>query len=44
MLLVVFARWGKPGAMRVDNGLPFGSPTLQFTPILALWLIGIDVT
>jgi hypothetical protein len=42
-LLTVFARWGKPGAMRVDNGLPLGSPTAQATPVLALWLIGIDV-
>jgi len=29
--------------MRVDNGLPFGSPTTQLTPVLALWLIAIDV-
>ena len=38
-----FARWGKPGAMRVDNGLPLGSPTRQLTPVLALWLIAVDI-
>lgn len=42
-LLEVFARWGKPGAMRVDNGEPLGAPSGQFTPVLALWLIAIDV-
>ena len=35
-LIDTFARWGKPGAMRVDNGLPLGSPTRQLTP----WLCG----
>lgn len=29
--------------MRVDNGLPLGAPSAHFTPLLALWLIGIDV-
>lgn len=42
-LIDTFARWGKPGAMRVDNGLPLGSPTRQLTPVLALWLIAVDV-
>jgi hypothetical protein len=42
-LLDTFARWGKPGAMRVDNGEPLGAPTGQVTPVLALWLIAIDV-
>lgn len=42
-LIEVFGRWGKPGAMRVDNGLPLGCPTGQLTPVLALWLIGMDV-
>lgn len=42
-LIEVFKRWGKPGAMRVDNGLPFGAPNGQATPVLALWLIAIDV-
>jgi hypothetical protein len=42
-LIDTFARWGKPGAMRVDNGLPLGCPASQLTPVLALWLIAIDV-
>lgn len=42
-LLSVFARWGKPGAMRVDNGVPLGSPNGQAAPVLALWLIAHDV-
>jgi hypothetical protein len=29
--------------MRVDNGQPFGDPTRQSTPALALWLITMDV-
>lgn len=39
----VFGRWGKCGAMRVDNGLPLGTPKKQTTSPLALWLIGHDV-
>src|SRR5688500_7028941 len=42
-LIEVFERWGKPGAMRVDNGAPLGDPTAQVTPALALWLIAMDV-
>jgi hypothetical protein len=42
-LLEVFERWGKPGAIRVDNGEPFGDPTAHTTPALALWIIAIDV-
>lgn len=42
-LIEVFERWGKPGAMRVDNGLPLGVPTGDATPALALWLIGMDI-
>lgn len=42
-LIDTFGRWGKPGAMRVDNGEPLGSPTGQVTPVLALWLIGLDI-
>jgi hypothetical protein len=42
-LIEVFKRWGKPGAMRVDNGEPFGDPTAHATPALALWLIAMDV-
>jgi len=29
--------------MRVDNGVPLGSPNGQAAPVLALWLIGHDV-
>ncbi len=36
----VFGRWGKCGAMRVDNGLPLGAPKKETTSPLALWLIG----
>lgn len=39
----VFLRWGKCGAMRVDNGEPLGSPKKNTTSALALWLIANDV-
>jgi hypothetical protein len=42
-LIQAFVRWGKPGAMRVDNGLPLGAPRGQVTPVLALWLIALEV-
>jgi hypothetical protein len=42
-LMAHFLRWGKPGAMRVDNGAPLGHPTRQMTSPLALWLIAMDV-
>jgi hypothetical protein len=42
-LVGLFRRWGKPGAMRVDNGEPLGSPTHNTTSALALWLIGFDI-
>lgn len=42
-LIIMFLRWGKAGAFRVDNGEPFGSPTLTTTPPIALWLIAMDV-
>lgn len=42
-LIETFERWGKPGALRVDNGAPFGDPTLSTTPVLALWCIAVDV-
>jgi hypothetical protein len=29
--------------MRVDNGEPLGHPTMTMTPVLALWLIGMDI-
>jgi hypothetical protein len=37
-----FARWGLPGQMRVDNGIPWGSSDDLPTP-LALWLIGLGI-
>jgi hypothetical protein len=42
-LIDTFKRWGKPGALRVDNGLPFGVPGGDSTPVLALWLIAMEV-
>ena len=39
----IFERRNKPGAFRVDNGEPFGTPTNDATPPLALWLIGYDI-
>lgn len=38
----VFARWGLPGRLQVDNGYPWGSSG-DFPPELALWLIGLGV-
>jgi hypothetical protein len=37
-----FARWGRPGEVRVDNGYPWGS-TGELPTDLALWLIGLGV-
>ncbi len=37
-----FARWGRPGRFRVDNGTPWGSSG-DLPPDLALWLIGLRV-
>jgi hypothetical protein len=39
-LCKVFECWGQPGAIRVDNGAPFGSPNGYAPPPLSLWLIG----
>ena len=38
----VFARWGRPDRVRVDNGYPWGSPR-DLPTELALWLIGLGV-
>jgi hypothetical protein len=38
-----FARWGRPGAIRVDNGGPWGSAG-DLPPDLAVWLIGLGLT
>jgi transposase InsO family protein len=37
-----FRRWGRPGAVRVDNGVPWGSSG-DWPPDLALWLVGLGV-
>ena len=39
----IFERRNKPGAFRVDNGEPFGAPTNDTPPPLALWLIAYDI-
>jgi hypothetical protein len=39
----VFARWGLPDHIRVDNGYPWGSPSRDLPSELALWLIGLAV-
>lgn len=41
-LRAVFARWGLPERLRVDNGYPWGSSG-EWPPELALWLIGLGV-
>jgi hypothetical protein len=38
----VFARWGRPRRLRVDNGAPWGSKG-DLPTDLALWLIGLGV-
>jgi hypothetical protein len=38
----VFARWGLPDRVRVDNGYPWGTPR-DLPSELALWLIGLGV-
>ncbi len=41
-LRLIFARWGLPRRLRVDNGKPWGSWS-DLPPALALWLIGLGV-
>ena len=43
-LIALFARWGLPEAIRVDNGEPFGDPMRKSIPTLALWLISLGIT
>jgi len=38
----MFSRWGQPGAVRVDNGSPWGSSG-DWPTALALWLIGLGL-
>lgn len=42
-LICIFKKWGKPKAIRVDNGEPFGSSDPSTTTELALWLIGYGI-
>lgn len=42
-LVAIFQRRNKPGSCRVDNGEPFGSPSNDTPPPLALWLISHDI-
>ena len=42
-LIAIFARWGVPKAIKVDNGEPFGDPYRKSIPALALWLISLDI-
>jgi hypothetical protein len=42
-LIRIFKKWGKPKAIRVDNGEPFGSSEPSTTTPLALWLIGYGI-
>jgi hypothetical protein len=37
-----FARWGRPLAIRVDNGGPWGAPG-ELPPDLSLWLLGLGI-
>lgn len=36
----MFHQWGLPGAVRTDNGDPFGITTRDVIPIMSLWLKG----
>jgi hypothetical protein len=38
----LFGRWGRPAALRVDNGGPWGSAG-DWPPDLALWLLGLGI-
>jgi hypothetical protein len=38
-----FAQWGLPGALRLDNGHPWGAAGRDFPPDLALWLLGLGL-
>lgn len=42
-LVRIFERRNKPGAFRVDNGEPLGSPANDTAPPLSLWLIAHDI-
>lgn len=42
MLRTWFGQWGLPAALRVDNGVPWGSWS-ELPPDLALWLLGLGI-
>lgn len=42
-LITRFKNWGVPAWIRVDNGRPFGDPQREVIPVLALWLIALDI-
>ena len=42
-LINIFKNWGVPEWIKVDNGRPFGDPQRKNVPLLALWLIGLDI-
>lgn len=42
-LISIFKTWGIPRWIKVDNGRPFGDPTLELVPPLSLWLIGLGI-
>ena len=39
----LFERWGLPKVMKFDNGHPFGSPSRESVPVLAMWLICLGI-
>ena len=42
-LITSFEKWGKPDWIKVDNGRPFGDPTLEQITKTALWLIAYGI-
>jgi putative transposase len=42
-LIQLFIQWGKPQAIRTDNGEPFGIPSRETVPLLSLWLIAFGI-
>ncbi len=41
-LRLMFQRWGRPHAIRVDNGIPWGNQN-GLPPPLTLWLVGLGI-